>query len=98
MHICVVLGLRFIAHCSLTNLGVICMHVLLLMNHVASPCKVHTLACVHAQLLQALGPPSPGVAGGHQVFSTLLGAYFQWPGDEVGDGLACYCVVIHGLL
>ena len=102
MQVCVVLSIEFlfIAHCSLSNLTVACMHMLLVVNHNAYPCAVHTLACVHAQLLQALSQPSPYVAGGHGLFSKLLGAYYQWPGDEIGDGLSCYCIVIHvhGLL
>ncbi len=40
------------AHCSLAHFALTCMHVLLLMDHIASPCAVHT---VYAQLLQALG-------------------------------------------
>ena len=100
MQVYVILGILFTAHCSLTNLAVACMHMLLLVNHVAiaSPCAVHALACVHAQLLQGLGQPSPYVAGGHGLFSKLLGACFQWPDDEIGDGLACYSIMIHGLL
>ena len=100
MHFGVVLGIVLIAHSSHTDFAVACMYVLLLVDHIASPCIEHILAMagIHAQLLQALGQAIPGVAGGHQLFSKLLGAHFQWPGNGFGDGLDCRSITIRCLL
>ena len=59
MLICVVLGVLLIAHCSFPKFLMSCLHVLLPVDHGASPCAMHALACVHAQCLQALGKPGP---------------------------------------
>lgn len=71
VNIGIILGilLMIIAHCSFPKFLMGCLHVLLLVNHGASPGAMHALACVHAQCLQTLSRPSPCVATCHGLSS-----------------------------
>lgn len=98
LHVGVILCIGFIAHGSFTYFIVRFMQLLLFVNHLASSCAVYTLASVHAQLFHLLGQSGPSVAAGHCLLCKLLGAFLQRPGQEVGDGLPCFVVVLDGQL
>ncbi len=89
MNVSLVLGILLTAHGSFTYYLVCVMHLQLLVNQAASPGTVHTLPCVHAQLLQVLCQPCPCIAAGHALVCVCLGANLQGSGEVIGNGLPC---------
>ena len=61
------------AHCSLVNILVALMQMLLPMYHFASPGAVHALPCVNAQAFQTLCQERLSIAAGHGFLGKLLG-------------------------
>ena len=52
-----------VAHSCFTDVFICCLLDLLVVQHAASSGAVHTLASIHAILLEVLGDPSPGGRG-----------------------------------
>ena len=96
LHISVMCWLCLVADCSLSTFFLILLQMLLSMSYVVqhSPSAVTALTSVHVQCLQAFGEVCSSIAASHWLLSKLLGPHSQWPGDVVGDGLACSCMVM----